>query len=76
MPPCHARAAAFHLGLGVLTGKGVTAWRRALARLTSAPTSTPRPPAPAAPPPGLLPGPVTTELVYALAGIAAALAGT
>jgi hypothetical protein len=75
MPPCHARAAAFPRGLGVLTGKGVTAWRRALARLTSAPTSTPRPPAPAAPP-GLLPGPVTTELVHALPGLAAALAGT
>jgi hypothetical protein len=57
----------------VLTGKGVTAWRRALAHLTSAPTSTTtRPPAPAAP----LPGPVTTELVHALAGLAVALAGT
>jgi hypothetical protein len=31
----HARATAFPLGLGVLTGKGVTAWRRALANLTS-----------------------------------------
>ncbi len=27
----HARAQAFPLGLGVLTGKGVTAWQRALA---------------------------------------------
>jgi hypothetical protein len=59
----------------MLTSKGVTAWRRALARLTSAPTTT-RPPAPAAPPPRLLPGPVTTELVHALAGLAVALAGT
>ena len=32
----HARATAFPLGLGVLTGKGVTAWRRALTRLTRA----------------------------------------
>ena len=73
----HARATAFPLGLGVLTSKGVTAWRRALARLTSAPTSTTtRPPSPAAPPPRLLPGPVTTELVHALAGLAVALAVT
>ena len=58
----------------MLTGKGVTAWRRALAHLTSAPTtSTTRPSAPA---PGPLPGPVTTELVHALAGLAVALAGT
>jgi hypothetical protein len=61
----------------VLTGKGVTAWRRALAHLTSAPTtSTTRSSAPAARPPGPLPGPVTTELVHALAGLAVALAGT
>lgn len=73
----HARVTAFPLGLGVLTSKGVTAWRRALARLTSAPTSTTtRPPAPAAPPPRPLPGPVTTELVHALAGLAVALAVT
>ena len=32
----HARAEAFPLGLGVLTGKGVTAWRHALASLTPA----------------------------------------
>ena len=63
----HARATAFPLGLGVLTGKGVTAWRRALARLTSAPATT-RPPAPASPPPGLPPGPVTAGLAVALAG--------
>lgn len=73
----HERASAFPLGLGVLTGKGVTAWRRALARLTSAPTtSTTRPSAPATRAPGPLPGPVTTELVHALAGLAVALAGT
>jgi hypothetical protein len=31
MLPCTPRASAFPLGLGVLTGKGVTAWRRVLA---------------------------------------------
>jgi len=57
----------------VLTGKGVTAWRRALAHLTCAPaTGTTPAPSPAARPPG----PVTTELVHALAGLAVALAGT
>ena len=61
----------------MLTGKGVTAWRRALAHLTSAPTtSTTRPSAPVTRPPRPLPGPVTTELVHALAGLAVALAGT
>ena len=59
----------------MLTGKGVTAWRRALARLTCAPaTGTAQAPATAARPP--LPGPVTAELVHALAGLAVALAGT
>jgi hypothetical protein len=73
----NARAAAFPLGLGVLTGKGVTAWRRALARLACAPaTGTAPAPSPAARPPGPVPGPVTTELVHALAGLAVALAGT
>jgi hypothetical protein len=73
----HARATAFPLGLGVLTGKGVTAWRRALARLTCA-TATGTTPAspPAAHPPAPLPGPAATELVHALAGLAVALAGT
>ena len=32
----HARATAFPLGLGVLTGKGVTAWRRVLSCLAPA----------------------------------------
>ncbi len=68
---------AFPLGLGVLTGKGVTAWRRALAHLPCATTSsTTRTSSPAARPPGPLPGPVATELVHALAGLAVALAGT
>jgi hypothetical protein len=62
----------------VLTGQGVTAWRRALTQLTCATTtsSTTPAPAPAARPPGPLPGPVATELVHALAGLAVALAGT
>jgi hypothetical protein len=77
----HARASAFPLGLGVLIGKGVTAWRRALAYLTSpavrhlaphgaagatAPTATGLP----------LPGPLAAELVHALAAVAVALAGS
>ena len=36
----HARATAFPLGLGVLTGKGVTAWRHALAGLAPATPAT------------------------------------
>jgi hypothetical protein len=61
----------------VLTGKGVTAWRRALARLTCAATPGTTPASsPTARPPGPPPGPVTTELVHALAGLAVALAGT
>jgi hypothetical protein len=57
----------------VLTGKGVTAWQRALAHLTSPATTGTTPGSPSAAP---LPGPVTTELVHALAGLAVALAGT
>ena len=56
----HARAEAFPLGLGVLTGKGVTAWRHALASLAPAGPGTTAPgagrPAPAPPrPPGSRP---------------------
>jgi hypothetical protein len=64
----------------VLTGKGVTAWRRALARLTPAThplsTQTSSGAAAAARPQAVLPQPVTTELIHALAGLAVALAGT
>jgi hypothetical protein len=61
----------------VLTGRGVTAWRCALADLTCATTpSTTRTAALAARPPGPLPGPAATELIHALAGLAVALAGT
>ena len=74
----HARAEAFPLGLGVLTSKGVTAWRHALAGLAPAATGTAAPPGP---PPGTrpapaagLPAPVAAGLINALAAVA--LAGT
>ena len=74
----HARAEAFPLGLGVLTGQGVTAWRHALAGLTPARPATT---APAGQPPGTrpahaagLPAPVAAELINVLAAVA--LAGT
>jgi hypothetical protein len=64
----------------VLIGKGITAWRRALAHLTCATgpgsTQTSSEPAVATRPQAVLPEPVTTELIHALAGLAAALAGT
>jgi hypothetical protein len=68
----HARASAFPLGLGVLTGKGVTAWRRVLAHAgCSTPATGQALPAAAR----MLPGPAaTTELVHVLAAVA--LAGT
>ena len=69
----HARAEAFPLGLGVLTGKGVTAWQRALASL-----AVPQP-APAGTPPGTAPAhlpalraPVAAELISVLAAVALA----
>jgi hypothetical protein len=74
----HARAEAFPLGLGVLAGKGVTAWRHVLAGLTPV---RPGPAAPARRPPGPyparpagLPAPVAAELISARAAVA--LAGT
>ena len=70
----HARGEAFPLGLGVLTGKGVTAWQRALASLAD---PQPAPPACLAAVPGQagrLPAPVAAELISALAAVA--LAGT
>ena len=73
------RAEAFPLGLGVLTRGGVTAWRHALAGLTSAGGQGTA--APACQPPGMhpaqaggLPAPVTAELISVLAAVA--LAGT
>ncbi len=75
----HARAEAFPLGLGVLTGKGVTAWRHALAGLAPAGQGTT---APACQPSGTrpaqaagLPAPVAAELISVLAAVALAAAG-
>ena len=75
----HARAEAFPLGLGVLTGKGVTAWRHALAGLAPTAQDTPAPPGL---PPGTHPGraaglpvPLAAELISALAAVALAAAG-
>jgi hypothetical protein len=67
----HARAQAFPPGLGVLAGKGVTAWQRTLASLA---VPQPAPPGPAPAPPARLPAPVAAELISALAAVA--LAGT
>jgi hypothetical protein len=68
----HARAEAFPLGLGVLTGRGVTAWRHALASV--APVAMPaRPAASPSPPASLqaaLPARLAAELIHALAGLA------
>ncbi len=68
----HARAEAFPLGLGVLTRRGVTAWRQALASLAPAGTSTAAP----ACQPGMhsaqaadLPAPVAAELINMLAAL-------
>jgi hypothetical protein len=79
----HTRATAFPLGLGVLTGRGVTAWRRVLSCLApAAAPDTPRTAGGAAATtraaraPVPLPGPVAAELIHALAAVAVALAGT
>ncbi|HEY3649057.1 MAG TPA: hypothetical protein VGL33_13870 [Streptosporangiaceae bacterium] len=76
----HARAGAFPLGLGVLTGKGVTAWRHALAGLTPI---RPGVTAPAVPPPGThptppagLPAPLAAGLINVPAAVALAGAAT
>jgi hypothetical protein len=63
----------------VLTGKGVTAWRRVLSCL--APAAAPDTPRTAdgavtARAPAALPDPVAAELVHVLAAVAVALAGT
>ena len=68
----HARGEAFPLGLGVLTCKGVTAWRHALAAL--APVTAGRA-APAARP-AQIPAPVAAELISVLAAVALAGAVT
>jgi hypothetical protein len=66
----HARAQAFPLGIGVLTGKGVTAWQRALTSLAvpqQAPAGWPPRAIPARPP--ALAAPVAAELISALAAV-------
>ncbi len=72
----HARATAFPLGLGVLTGKGVTAWRHALAGLTPATSATcaarPAEPAGTARPASrapAVPAHLATELINILAAL-------
>jgi hypothetical protein len=71
----HARAQAFPLGLGVLAGKGVTAWQRALASLAAPQPAPPgRPPGAAPAHPAALRAAVAAELINALAAVA--LAGT
>jgi hypothetical protein len=70
----HARAQAFPLGFGVLTGKGVTAWQRALASLALTHPATPARLAAVPGQPPALPVPVAAELISALAAVA--LAGT
>jgi hypothetical protein len=79
----HARAEAFPLGLGVLTSKGVTAWRHALASLTATPTPGTGAGALARRPPGTRPAqaagppaPVATELIHVLAAVTLAGAVT
>jgi hypothetical protein len=68
----HARAEAFPLGLGVLAGKGVTAWQRALASLApatpAAPAASPARPQPASGAP--LPAGLAAELISVLAALA------
>jgi hypothetical protein len=65
----HARGEAFPLGLGVLAGKGVTAWQRTLASL--APAARPAPACPPSPASKTFPLPagVAAELVSALAAV-------
>jgi len=77
----HARARAFPLGLGVLIGKGITAWRRVLAHLThphdrdASPATSAEAAMPSQSPGGCeLPAALTTELINVLAAVA--LAGT
>jgi hypothetical protein len=70
----HARAEAFPLGLGVLAGKGVTAWRHALAGLAPATSTTPAEPQAGPQPAPALPAGRAAELINALAALA--LTGT
>jgi len=74
MPPC-THAQAFPLGLGVLVGKGVTAWQRALASLAVPQAPSGRPPGTAPDCLPALPAPVAAELISVLAAVALAAAG-
>jgi len=62
----HARAEAFPLGLGVLTGKGVAAWRHTLASLTPVTNAAAPLPASGAP---TLPAGLAAELINVLAAL-------
>jgi hypothetical protein len=64
----HARGEAFPLGLGVLAGKGVIAWRRTLASLAPAATRRRAGPLPA----GLVADLISVLAAVALAGAAPA----
>ena len=70
----HARAEAFPLGLGVLAGKGVTAWHRTLASLVPAGRAAPAGLPAGAGRPEPLPAGLAAELISVLAAVA--LAGT
>jgi hypothetical protein len=70
----HARGQAFPLGLGVLAGKGVTAWHRTLASLVPAGRAAPAGLPAGAGRPEPLPAGLAAELISVLAAVA--LAGT
>jgi hypothetical protein len=70
----HAPAQAFPLGLGLLAGKGITAWQRAMASLAVPQAPSGRPPSAAPAHLPALPPSVTAELISALAAVT--LAGT
>ena len=70
----HARGEAFGLGLGVLAGKGVTAWHRTLASLVPAGRAAPAGLPAGAGRPEPLPAGLAAELISVLAAVA--LAGT
>ncbi|MFI1919314.1 hypothetical protein [Nocardia sp. NPDC020380] len=68
-----ARAEAFPLGFGILTRRGLLAWRNAVTRATAAARPAPRHPSTAAATVSTTAA-VTAELIDALAGLA--LTGT
>ena len=70
----HAPAQAFPLGLGLLAGKGITAWHRTLASLVPAGRAAPAGLPAGAGRPEPLPAGLAAELISVLAAVA--LAGT